>query len=84
VLEEISKHKVRYVGLLASKKRIKSDFDSLEAKGVSKEFLTSIHAPIGIDLGAITPAEISLSIISEVVSIRRKQQDQKSMSANVT
>jgi xanthine dehydrogenase accessory factor len=72
VLDVISKRKVRYVGLLASKKRIKSDLDALEAKGVAKEFLSSIHAPVGIDIGAITPAEISLSIISEIISNRRK------------
>ncbi len=72
VLEEISKHKVRYVGLLASKKRIRDDFGALESRGVSKEFLGSIHAPVGIDIGAVTPQEISLSIISEIVSVRRK------------
>ncbi len=73
VLESISRHKVKYVGLLASKKRIRTDLDALEASGVSAEFLKSIHAPIGLDIGAITPSEISLSIISEIVSIRRKE-----------
>lgn len=73
VLESISRHRMKYVGLLASKKRIKTDFDALETRGVSKEFLSSIHAPIGIDIGAITPSEISVSIISEVVSCRRKE-----------
>ncbi len=73
VLEAISKNKVKYVGLLASKKRIKTDMDALEASGVDKEFLKSIHAPIGIDIGAIAPSEIALSIITEVVSVRRKQ-----------
>ena len=73
VLESISRHKVKYVGLLASKKRIKTDLDALEARGVSGEFLKSIHAPIGLDIGAITPPEISLSIISEIVSIKRKE-----------
>jgi xanthine dehydrogenase accessory factor len=72
VLEAISKHRVKYVGLLASKKRIKTDLEALEAKGVSREFIDSIHAPIGMDIGAILPSEISLSIISEVVSLRRK------------
>ncbi len=79
VLEEISKHSVRYVGLLASKKRIKSDFETLGTNGIRKDFLDSIHTPIGIDIGAITPAEISLSIISEIVKYRRKQQDLKSV-----
>ncbi len=82
VLEEISKHSVGYVGLLASKKRIKSDFETLAAKGIKKDFLDSIHAPIGIDIGAITPAEISVSIISELVTCRRKRQEAKSVVVN--
>lgn len=73
VLEAISKFKVSYVGLLASKKRIKIDLDALEAKGVEKSFLNFIHAPIGLDIGAVTPSEISLSIVSEIVSVRRKE-----------
>lgn len=72
VLEAISKHKVKYIGLLASRKRIKTDFEELAAKGVEKEFLDSIHTPIGLDIGAVTPSEISLSIIAEIVSYRRK------------
>jgi xanthine dehydrogenase accessory factor len=72
VMEAISKHKVKYIGILASKKRIKSDLDALEANGVDKEFLKSIHGPIGIDIGAIVPSEIALSIMAEIVSIRRK------------
>lgn len=72
-LEAISRHKVKYVGLMASKKRIKTDFEALEAKGIPKSFLSSIHAPIGLDIGAVTPSEISLSIISEMISSRRKE-----------
>ncbi|MEM0134803.1 MAG: XdhC family protein [Thermoplasmatales archaeon] len=72
VLEAVSKYRVKYVGLLASKKRIKADIDSLEERGVSKEFLESLHAPIGLDIGAVTPREISFSIISEIISVRRE------------
>lgn len=72
VLETISKHRVKYVGLLASKKRVSADLEALGAKKVPRTFLDSIHAPIGLDIGAITPSEISLSIISEIVSSRRK------------
>lgn len=74
VLEEISKHRVKYVGLLASRKRVKMDFDELAGKGVAKEFLSSLHAPVGTDIGAVTPGEISISIISEIISVRRKQE----------
>jgi xanthine dehydrogenase accessory factor len=72
VIEAVSRHKVRYIGLLASKKRIREDFEALESKGISKEYLKSIHAPIGLGIGAVTPQEISLSIVSEIVAERRK------------
>ena len=72
VIEAVSRHKVRYVGLLASRKRIREDLETLQAKGVSTEFLKSIHAPVGLDIGAVTPQEISLSIVSEIIAKRRK------------
>lgn len=72
-LEALSKKKVRYVGLLASRKRSREDFELLEKKGVSKEFISSVHTPVGLDIGAVTPEEIALSIIAEIVKERRRK-----------
>ena len=73
-LEAASKSGARYVGMLASKKRIKADFEIIEAKGVSRQFMDSIHAPIGVDIGSVTPEEIALSIIAQIISVRRTHQ----------
>ncbi|MEM0155213.1 MAG: XdhC family protein [Thermoplasmataceae archaeon] len=75
-LEMLSHNKTRYVGMLASRKRIEADREILIKKGVPESFMESLHAPVGIDIGSITPAEIALSIISEITSIRRKKTDQ--------
>jgi xanthine dehydrogenase accessory factor len=72
-LHGLSSRHIRYIGMLASRKRIKEDFEQLRAKGVGEEFLNSIHSPIGIDIGAISPEEIALSIAAELVSERRRK-----------
>ncbi|MGC8644980.1 MAG: XdhC family protein [Thermoplasmata archaeon] len=70
VLEALSRKNVSYIGLLASRKRAEYDFSALRGK-VSDSFLKSIHSPVGLDIGAITPQEIAVSIIAEIISVRR-------------
>jgi xanthine dehydrogenase accessory factor len=62
-----------YVALIASKKRAQLVIDYLAATGVPREKLSAarVHAPAGLDLGAQTPEEIALSVISEIVAVRR-------------
>jgi molybdenum cofactor cytidylyltransferase len=61
-----------YIALLANKRRAQEIRVSLREKGIAEEKLAQIHAPAGLDIGAITPAEIALSIMAEAVSKRRK------------
>jgi xanthine dehydrogenase accessory factor len=70
VLEAISKSSVRFVGLLASRHRVKQDLDELAKRGVSEEFRRALRAPIGIDIGAKTPEELAVAILAEVVATR--------------
>jgi len=67
-LRALSKFKLRYAGLLASAQRVKDDVAKLREKRVREEFITSLRAPVGADIGAVTPAEISLSIMAEIVA----------------
>jgi xanthine dehydrogenase accessory factor len=60
-----------YVALVASQHRAKLVLDYLDAEGVPAEKLARIHAPAGLDLGATTPEEIALSIMSQIVALRR-------------
>ena len=72
-LESLSHHSAAYVGLMASRKRIARDFEELKKIGVSDEFLDAVSAPIGININAVTPFEIALSIASEIVMKRRNR-----------
>ena len=60
-----------YVGLIGSKRRTNIVIDNLRQAGVAEEKLKSIRAPIGLDIGAVTPEEVALAIIAEIVSERR-------------
>ena len=45
-------------------------FDELLAQGASDESLRGVHAPIGLDIGAITPQEIAVSIVAELIAVK--------------
>jgi xanthine dehydrogenase accessory factor len=60
-----------YVALVASRHRAKLVLDYLATAGVAAQKITTVRAPAGLDLGAATPEEIALSIVSEMVAVRR-------------
>ena len=60
-----------YVGLIGSKRRTNIVIDNLRRTGVAEEKLKSIRAPIGLDIGAVTPEEVALAIMAEIVAERR-------------
>jgi xanthine dehydrogenase accessory factor len=47
-------------------------YDELKAKGVKKELLERVYAPIGLDIGSDTPAEIAVSVVAEILQVLRK------------
>lgn len=63
--------RARYIALVASRKRARLVLDFLRAQGFADADLARVHAPAGLDLGARTPEEIALSIMSEMVLLRR-------------
>ena len=60
-----------YLGLIGSKRRTSIVIDRLREAGVSEEQLKKIHAPIGLDIGAVSPEEVALAILAEIVAERR-------------
>lgn len=60
-----------YVGLIGSKRRTSIVIDRLREAGIPEEQLGKIHAPIGLDIGAVSPEEVALAIMAEIVAIRR-------------
>jgi xanthine dehydrogenase accessory factor len=66
---------VRYVGLVASRKRGAAVIEELRSEGVAEELLGVIETPAGIRIGARTPAETALAIIARIVELRRGGSD---------
>jgi xanthine dehydrogenase accessory factor len=60
----------RYIGAMGSRATRQQHFAELRAQGVSDEFLSRVHGPIGLNLGARTPEEIALAILAEIVAVR--------------
>jgi xanthine dehydrogenase accessory factor len=60
-----------YVGLIGSKRRTSIVIDRLREAGASEDELRKIRAPIGLDLGAVSPEEVALAIMAEIVAERR-------------
>ncbi len=65
-----------YIGFVTSPRRRDQVFAALRAKGVAAEELERVHAPAGIELGARQPQEIALSVMAEIVSVRRGKADE--------
>jgi xanthine dehydrogenase accessory factor len=62
---------LRYLGLIGSRAKVARIYDALAAEGMPIECLERVHAPIGLDIGAVTPAEIAISILAELIAVRR-------------
>ena len=60
-----------YVGLIGSKRRTSIVIERLRETGVPEDRINKIHAPIGLDIGAVSPEEVALAIMAEIVAIRR-------------
>jgi xanthine dehydrogenase accessory factor len=60
----------RYVGMIGSRRKIKLIFDDLLAEGISPDALSAVHAPVGVDIGSQTVAEIAVSIVAELIAHR--------------
>jgi len=75
-LRALAPRGLRYIGLIGSRAKVKRIYDALLEEGLTADALRSIHAPIGLDIGAITPQEIAVSILAELIAVKHgKLQD---------
>jgi xanthine dehydrogenase accessory factor len=72
---------LRYLGLIGSKAKVKRIFDMLREEGVTPDTLRPVHAPIGLDIGAITPQEIAVSIVAELIAVKHGKIAEPNVSA---
>ena len=71
VLRALAGRELRYVGLIGSRAKVARLTDALLYAGVSPDWLKQLHAPIGFDIGAVSPEEIAVSILAELIAVRR-------------
>lgn len=64
--------KARYVGMIGSKRKTIAIFRELQKEGLPARLFERVHAPIGLDIGAVTPEEIAVSITAELIALRRQ------------
>jgi xanthine dehydrogenase accessory factor len=69
-MRSLAARTLRYLGLIGSKAKVKRIFDALLEEGAAPTSLSAIHAPIGLDIGAITPQEIAVSIVAELIAVK--------------
>ena len=62
-----------YIGTLGSRKTHAKRLERMKAEGFSDDQLARIHAPVGLDIGAVTPAEIAVSVLAEIILALRKK-----------
>ncbi len=72
VLEGVIGRRPAYLGMIGSRRKIKAALEKLRDQELPAEALDSVHAPIGLDIGAVTPEEIAVSILAELVCLWRK------------
>jgi len=75
VLRALAGREFRYVGLIGSRAKVARLTDALVADNVSPDWLRQLHAPIGFDIGAVSPEEIAVAILAELIAVRRGRFD---------
>ena len=71
-LKETLKYDTAYTGMIGSKRRTRIAFKQLLEEGYTPEQIERVSAPIGVDIGAVTPQEIGISILAQLIEVRRK------------
>jgi len=61
----------RYIGMIGSQRKVIAIYKQLEKEGIAPEKLARVYAPVGLEIGAITPEEIAVAIVAELIAIRR-------------
>jgi xanthine dehydrogenase accessory factor len=71
IVEQLARRELRYLGMLGSRRKVALTWKLLESWGVPRERLAGAHAPVGLPIGADTPEEIAVSVVAEMIAVRR-------------
>ena len=76
VLRALASRSFRYVGLIGSRAKVARLTEALIEAGVSPDWIARLRAPIGFDIGAVSPEEIAVAILAELIAVRRGKIDE--------
>ena len=66
----------RYIAMIGSKRKVINVIRELEKEGIPRAAFGRIHAPMGLNIGAVSPEEIAISVAAEMIAVRRNAQSQ--------
>jgi xanthine dehydrogenase accessory factor len=75
-LRQVVETPAAYIGMIGSRRKVAIIFEHLREAGIDEEVLARVRAPIGLNLGGQTPAEIALAVVAEIVAVRYKRDAQ--------
>jgi xanthine dehydrogenase accessory factor len=78
-LRALAPRELRYLGLIGSRAKVARIYAELEADHLPADVLRRVHAPIGLDIGAVTPQEIAVSIVAELIAVKHGKEHPTSM-----
>ena len=78
-LRALAPRDLRYLGLIGSRAKVARIYDALAADRMPADLLKRVHAPIGLDIGAVTPQEIAVSILAELIAVKHGKEHPTSL-----
>jgi xanthine dehydrogenase accessory factor len=74
VLRWAVRTRAKYIGMIGSQRKVLSIYKELQKEGVARGALERVHAPVGLAIGAILPEEIAISIVAELIAVKRNSE----------
>ena len=78
-MRALAPRELRYLGLIGSRAKVARIYDALVSDQMAPELLARVHAPIGLDIGAVTPQEIAVSILAELIAVKHGKEHPASL-----
>ena len=83
-LRALAKRDLRYLGLIGSRAKVARLYEALRDEGVSVDNVERVHAPVGLDIGAVSPQEIAVSILAELIAVKYGKLSRDTETADAT
>jgi xanthine dehydrogenase accessory factor len=69
----LGKDVIGYLGMIGSRRKVRRVFDALKERGIGEDRLARVYSPVGLDIGADSPAEIAVSVVAEILKVQRQR-----------